>query len=147
MILGGWLRDRRTLILALYVNFVASNCSWIHAQGVETARFPTALATTIAPGKIVHEFTLVNADIQGVRVWLPTPIIVRRGENVRIKLINNLTGENNQDGFAIEDFGVKSLVKLGKPVVVEFVADKAGLFPIHCPLHPSHIGGQLMVIE
>jgi len=27
------------------------------------------------------------------------------------------------------------------------VADKAGIFPIICQLHPAHVGGQLVVLE
>ena len=31
--------------------------------------------------------------------------------------------------------------------VVEFVADKSGIFQISCQLHPAHVGGQLLVLE
>ena len=30
---------------------------------------------------------------------------------------------------------------------VEFTADKAGIFPINCQLHPAHVGGELVVLE
>ena len=35
----------------------------------------------------------------------------------------------------------------GQPKTVEFTADRAGIFPIICQLHPAHVGGQLVVLE
>jgi len=34
-----------------------------------------------------------------------------------------------------------------KTANVKFVADKAGIFPIKCQLHPAHVTGQLIVLE
>lgn len=31
--------------------------------------------------------------------------------------------------------------------VIEFTADKEGIFPMHCQLHPGHVGGQLVVMK
>jgi hypothetical protein len=30
---------------------------------------------------------------------------------------------------------------------VSFTADKAGVFPIKCHLHPAHVVGQMVVLE
>jgi plastocyanin len=42
---------------------------------------------------------------------------------------------------------VKEVVAGDKTASVSFVADKAGVFPIKCQLHPAHVVGQLVVLE
>ena len=91
--------------------------------------------------------TVVNIEYEGTKVWVPTTLIVKKGERVRINLINKVPSDPNQHGFAIPAFGVQAIVTRGEPQTVEFVADRAGLFPITCQLHPAHIGGQLLVLE
>jgi len=91
--------------------------------------------------------TVVNIEYEGTKVWVPTPLIVKKGERVRINLINKVPSDPNQHGFAIPAFGVQAIVTRGEPQTVELVADRAGLFPITCQLHPAHIGGQLLVLE
>ena len=91
--------------------------------------------------------TVVNIEYEGTKVWVPTPLIVKKGERVRINLINKVPSDPNQHCFAIPAFGVQAIVTRGEPQTVEFVADRAGLFPIMCQLHPAHIGGQLLVLE
>jgi nitrosocyanin len=91
--------------------------------------------------------TVVNVEYEGTKIWLPSPLIVKKGERVRINLINKVPSDPNQHGFAIAAFGVQAVVTRGEPQTVEFVADRTGLFPITCQLHPAHVGGQLLVIE
>lgn len=93
------------------------------------------------------EFTIVAIEYEGTKVWVPGTLIVKMGDKVKIKLINNIKAEPNSHGFAIDEFGVKTVVTRGKPETVEFIADKEGLFKIYCQLHPAHIGGQLLVIK
>src|SRR5689334_19087178 len=88
-----------------------------------------------------HEFTVVAVDYQGTKVWIPGTLIVKKGDKVRIKLINNMPSEPNVHGYAIDEYGVKVQVARGKPETVEFTADKEGVFTIYCQLHPAHIGG------
>jgi len=33
-----------------------------------------------------------------------------------------------------------------EPKQIEFTADKEGIFPIICQLHPAHVGGELVVL-
>jgi len=99
------------------------------------------------PGQAVKEFTLVNIEFEGSKVWIPGPIVVKKGDTVKIKAINNVKSEPPVHGLAIEAFGVQALVNQGKPETVEFKADKAGIFPITCHLHPPHVGTQLIVQE
>jgi heme/copper-type cytochrome/quinol oxidase subunit 2 len=94
-----------------------------------------------------RNFTIVNIEYEGTKVWVPGTLIVKKGDHVKIKLINNVASDPNQHGFAIEAFKVAAVVNRSEPATVEFDADKAGIFPILCHLHPAHIGGQLLVME
>jgi nitrosocyanin len=95
----------------------------------------------------VREFAVVNVEYEGTKIWLPSTLIVHKGDHVKIKLVNNVKSDPNQHGFQIPAFNVQAVVTRGEPQTVEFVADKAGLFSKTCQLHPAHIGGQLLVLE
>ena len=98
-----------------------------------------------APGTV--SATMVNVEYEGSKLWLPATIVVKKGTKVTLKLINNVPSDPNQHGFAIPDYKIAEIVNRGEPKTVEFVADKAGIFPIICQLHPAHVGGQLVVLE
>ena len=95
----------------------------------------------------VDQFTVVNVEYEGTKIWLPATLVVHKGDKVKIRLINNVKSDPNQHGFAIPAYNVAVVVTRGEPNNVEFVADKAGIFPINCQLHPAHVGGQLVVLE
>jgi nitrosocyanin len=94
-----------------------------------------------------RSFTVVNIEYETTKVWVPSTLVVQKGDKVKVKLINNVTSDPNQHGFTIPAFGVEAVVTRGEPKTVEFVAGKPGIFPIGCQLHPAHIGGQLVVLE
>jgi len=75
----------------------------------------------------------------------PSRLVVKKGTRVRIKLVNNVPSEPNH-GFAIPAYGVAEIVNRGEPKQVEFTADRDGIFPMICQLHPAHVGGQLVVL-
>ena len=110
-----------------------------------------ALGVVLAVGSPPHaaaaDFTLVNIKYEGSNIWVPGPIVVKKGETVKIKAINNVKDDPAEHGLSIEAFGVKQVVNRGKPETVEFKADKAGIFPITCHLHPAHVASQLVVLE
>jgi nitrosocyanin len=91
-----------------------------------------------------RQITLVNYETDGVKQWLPGTIIVKKGDDVEITLINNVP--SGIHGFFIPDFNVRKEVKKGVKEVVTFKADKDGLFNMKCHLHPAHVGGQLLVL-
>jgi nitrosocyanin len=95
----------------------------------------------------VTEMTLINLEFEGTKVWVPGPLVVKKGETVKIKAINNVKSDPPVHGLAIEAYGIHALVNVGKPETIEFKADKAGIFPIICHLHPPHVGSQLVVLE
>lgn len=94
----------------------------------------------------VYEQQIVAVEINGTKLWLPSTLIVKKGDTVKLHAISKIGGKNNIHGYAIDAFKVQALVG-EKQTDIEFVADKAGVFPIRCHLHPAHIGGQLMVLE
>jgi nitrosocyanin len=91
-----------------------------------------------------RSITLVNYETDGVKQWLPGTIIVKKGDDVELTLINNVP--SGVHGFYIPDFKVRKEVQKGKKEVVTFKADRDGLFNMKCHLHPAHVGGQLLVL-
>lgn len=101
-----------------------------------------------APAAGVREFTSVNIEYKGSKLWVPAVFIVKKGDKVKLTLINN--APSGVHGFAADEFGIKVAVnndEKDNKKVVEFTADKPGLFRTYCHLHPAHIGGQILVIE
>jgi nitrosocyanin len=107
---------------------------WLGSSGVVYAQ-PTT------------EVTLVNIEFEGTKVWVPGPLVVKKGQTVKLKAINNVKSDPPVHGIAIEAYGIQALVNVGTPEIIEFKADKAGIFPIICHLHPPHVGTQLVVLE
>ena len=91
--------------------------------------------------------TLVNIEYEGSKIWVPGTIVVKKGTKVTLKLINNVKAEPNQHGFAIPGYNVAAIVNRGEAQTGEFTADKVGVFPFICQLHPAHVGGELVVLE
>jgi len=111
-----------------------------------------ALSAALVPLRVafadpVHQFTVVNIEYEGTKIWLPSTLVVHKGDKVKVKLINNVKADPNQHGFAIAAFNVEAVVTRGEPKEIEFTADKTGVFPITCQLHPAHVGGQLVVLQ
>jgi nitrosocyanin len=91
--------------------------------------------------------TIVNIEYQGSKIWVPGTLVVKKGTKVTLNLINNVPSDPKDHGFAIPAYGIAETVNRGEPKKIEFTADKAGIFPITCHLHPAHVGGQLIVLE
>ena len=81
---------------------------------------------------------------QDVKIWEPTSITAKKGDTVILQLVNRHADEH---GFEIAAYGIKEVVAGEKTANVKFAADKAGIFPIKCHLHPAHVSGQLIVLE
>jgi|SRR5262249_55310546 len=90
--------------------------------------------------------TMVNVEYEGTKLWLPGTITVKKGTKVTLKLINKVPSDPNQHGFAIPAYNIAEIVNRGEDKTVEFTANKVGVFPIICQLHPAHVGGQLVVL-
>lgn len=91
----------------------------------------------------VKEFTIVAERFK----FTPDRLEVNEGDTVRI----TVQSADGTHGFAIKKMKVDTTVpKGGKPVVVEFVADKAGSYSINCSEYcgrgHSHMRAELTVL-
>jgi len=92
-----------------------------------------------------RSFTMVSVEVDDAKVWLPSVIAVEQGDKVKLTLKNLVPGASNQHGFTIPAYNITEIVTRGEPKTITFVADKAGVYPFSCQLHPAHIGGSLIV--
>ena len=107
---------------------------------------PSAAAAAPAPDEPgTRSFTVVSVEVDGTKFWLPSAIAVEQGDKVKLTLINNVPGASNQHGFTIPAYNITEVVTRGTPKTITFVADKPGVFPYACQLHPAHVGGSLIV--
>jgi nitrosocyanin len=124
----------RNLLLAVFAVAAA-----VAAYAVETK----------APSAPLREFKSVNIEVKGNKIWTPGVFIVKKGDRVRITLVN--TAPSGVHAFSIEGYPDSAASVDNKEgantKVVEFTADKAGIFRVFCPLHAPHVGGQLLVLE
>lgn len=95
-------------------------------------------------GGATRKVTLVNVEYEGTKIWLPGTIAVKKGTTVDLTLVNNVP--SGQHGFSIPAYDVALVVEKGTPGHVTFTADREGVFPIICHLHPTHVGGQVIVL-
>jgi plastocyanin len=91
-------------------------------------------------------FTMVAEQINKTKFWFPSNIMVNQGDKVKLVLKNDVEGADNTHGFTIPAYGITEVITRGVPKTVTFTADKAGIFPYSCQLHPAHVGGELLVI-
>lgn len=92
-----------------------------------------------------RKFTLNTVEIDGVKMWLPSTLIVKKGDEVEIAATSR-AGKPPIHGFTIESYKIVEAPD-DKGKLIKFTADKAGIFPFRCHLHPAHVGGQLVVLE
>lgn len=90
------------------------------------------------------KLTLINVALDGAKIWLPSSVIVRAGDEVELKLINKL---DLPHGFKIAAFGIETVLQPKSETTVRFTATKSGLHPFICQLHVAHVGGQILVLE
>lgn len=102
-----------------------------------------------ADAPAVREFKSVNIEVKGQKIWVPGTFIVKKGEKVRITLVN--TAPSGVHAFEIDGYpSTKAAVENKEGAntkTVEFTADRAGVFRVFCPMHAPHVGGQLLVLE
>jgi nitrosocyanin len=113
------------------------------AQGAAPSAAAAPAPAMDEPG--TRSFTLVSIEANDAKIWLPSVIAVDQGDKVKLTLKNLVPGTVNQHGFTIPAYNITEVVTRGEPKTITFVADKAGVFPFSCQLHPAHIGGSLIV--
>jgi nitrosocyanin len=132
--------------LAVAALIVAGASRSAMAQGAAPSAGAMAMAPAPAPDEPgTRSFTVAAVEVDGAKFWLPSAIAVDQGEKVKLTLKNLVPGAENQHGFTIPAYNITEVVTRGEPKTVTFVADKPGVFPYFCQLHPAHIGGSLIV--
>ena len=127
----------RTTLIAVAGLALATTSAWAEHHGGDGAHDHEA--------KPAVSLTVVNIlTPQDVKIWVPESIFAKKGDLVKLRLINKLDKEH---GYTIPAFGVETVVAAESAETVTFTADKAGIFPIACQLHPPHVAGQLVVLE
>jgi heme/copper-type cytochrome/quinol oxidase subunit 2 len=111
-------------------------CSLIVAISLMGLAFPL-------PGQAAEEFALISALVgEGGNIWLPSTIIFKKGEEVKLKLRNVAQAEH---GFSIDALGIKEVIKPGETKEVTVKPGSEGVLRYYCHLHPGHVGGQMLV--
>ena len=113
---------------------------------MKTLLLTCAFLVSTAAFAETRTFSADAVEIDGVKFWLPSTFVVKKGDTVKIHATSKVPGANSVHGFAIDAFGVKEVVDT-KGKDISFTADKAGVYPIYCHMHPAHMGGQLVVLE
>ena len=121
----------------------------IAAVAAAAAAVAAYAVETKAPAAPLREFKSVNIEVKGNKIWTPAVFIVKKGDRVKITLVN--TAPSGVHAFSIEGYPDSTASVDNKEgantKVVEFTADKAGIFRVYCPIHIPHVGGQLLVLE
>lgn len=98
----------------------------------------------------VKEFTMTSwmektADGKMSPHFSLSEMRVKKGDRVRIT-ITNTAGTHD---FSLDEFGIRKETPLNEPVIVEFVADKAGSFEYYCSKFNHRALGQrgTLVVE
>jgi cytochrome c oxidase subunit 2 len=79
--------------------------------------------------------------------FVPSPIVVKAGEPVRLEV----TATDTDHGFGIEAFEIEERLPQGETQTIEFTPDESGEYHIHCTVYcgPGHsdMHGTLVVRE
>ena len=98
----------------------------------------------------IPELNVEGVTVKDIRAFNvlnePGALVVKKGTTVKIKIENK---SPISEGFSIDAYGIKEVIKAGETKTVSFKADKAGAFNIWCQLHPMniHLPGSLNVID
>lgn len=110
------------------------------AVGLTAAALPSYAVG--APMMKTKEFTLLNVELEGSKIWLPGVLVLKRGEEVKLKLVNK---HKDPHGLAVDDLKIQTVVQGASTGEVVVKPARAGTFRVYCHLHPAHIGGQVIV--
>ena len=121
------------LLLALII-FLVSACSQQKSENLvgqgtpvqQTQQVNSAIETpkeTSTTGK-VKEFKITAKQF----AFEPSTIEVNKGDKVRLIV----TSTDVPHGIAIKEYGINERLDVGKPVTIEFTADKQGSFTAFC---------------
>lgn len=69
----------------------------------------------------------------------PATIIVNKGEKVRLIIeAMDVPHGFEIEGFDIPEYDIDTVIRVGKPLVLEFIADEEGVWEIICSIYCGH---------
>jgi nitrosocyanin len=98
----------------------------------------------------IPELNVEGVTVKNIRAFNvlnePETLTVKKGTTVKITVENK---SPISEGFSIDEYGVKEVLKAGETKTITVKADKSGAFTIWCQLHPKniHLPGSLNVVE
>ena len=98
----------------------------------------------------IPELNVEGVTVKNIRAFNvlnePEALAVKKGTTVKITVENK---SPISEGFSIDEYGVKEVLKAGETKTITVKADKSGAFTIWCQLHPKniHLPGSLNVVE
>jgi nitrosocyanin len=98
----------------------------------------------------IPELNVEGVTVKNIRAFNvlnePETLTVKKGTDVKITIENK---SPISEGFSIDAYGIKEVIKKGETKTISFKADKAGAFTIWCQLHPKniHLPGSLNVVD
>jgi nitrosocyanin len=98
----------------------------------------------------IPELNVEGVTVKNIRAFNvlnePETLTVKKGTTLKITIENK---SPISEGFSIDEYGVKEVLKAGETKTVSIKADKSGAFTIWCQLHPKniHLPGSLNVVD
>lgn len=109
---------------------------------VDKEAFP-AQALPAGPGYILKKPDQSGRWEISAYVWMPSQIVVNEGDDVTLEFVG-INGAVHPG--TITGYNIPINVMRGQVTKVTFKADKAGVFPIECPVHHPSMRGELVVL-
>ena len=117
------------------------NSDQIVGQGSDVPVQAPAPAQNTAQNGDFKEFKITAKQFE----FTPSTIEVNKGDKVKLVV----TSVDVPHGIAIKEYGINEQLPVGKPVTIEFTADKAGTFTAYCSVFcgsgHSNMKGNLVV--
>lgn len=142
-LLGGWfaLGEPNTLFIN-FINridiiqqmrkiFLISIIALLLFVACKTEAPSVNVPNTIEPNNQVREFKVL---IEHTR-YQPDKYVVRKGDTVRFLATSKVGQGGHNHGITIDEYNINEAVtteNLTSPKVIEFVADKVGIFRVYC---------------
>ena|SRR5690625_2451714 len=98
----------------------------------------------------IPELKVEGVTVKNIRAFNvlnePNDLVVHKGTPVSITIKNK---SPISEGFSIDAYNIKEVIKTGETKTIHFTADKAGAFSIWCQPHPKniHLPGTLNVVQ
>jgi nitrosocyanin len=98
----------------------------------------------------IPELNVEGVTVKNIRAFNvlnePETLTVKKGTTVKITVENK---SPISEGFSIDEYGIKEVLKAGETKTITLKADKSGAFTVWCQLHPKniHLPGSLNVVE